>query len=58
MDADYEDQQIRREIFDLETSRVAANILQKGGNKGVSWNRGEERCGQERQAGRSGWTSD
>lgn len=47
------------EIFDLETSWVAANILQKGGNKGVSWNRGEERQDRERQAGEDvGWTSD
>ena len=57
MDANYEDQQIR--IFDLETSWVAANILQKGGNKGVSWNRGEEPQDRERQAGEDvGWTSD
>ena len=47
------------EIFDLETSWVATEILQKAGNKGVSWSRGEELQDRERQAGADvGWTSD
>lgn len=47
------------EIFDLETSWVATEILQKAGNKGVSWSRGEEPQDRERRAGADvGWTSD